>query len=291
MELSDLKIFKAVIEEGGINAAALSLHRVPSNITARVKKLEAELSKALFIRERNRLRLSPAGEQLLVYAERILSLAEEAIEHLNDREPSGLLKIGTMEAVAASRMSPVLMAFHQRYPQVNLQLSTQATGELIEQILAGLIDLALVADPSKDERLDMTPIFEERLVLVSDSQHIPISQAAELGIQPLLLGFGAKCAYRNRLEGWVSQAALTPSVIEINSYHTLLNCAAAGMGVGLVPEVLLAQYPFKENIKVHKLPDKIQNTTTFLIWRKDSIKPSMRAFRAELLQYANIDNA
>ena len=63
MELSDLRVFCTVVEQKGINKAAENLHRVPSNITARIQKLEAELNQTLFFRTKNRLKISPAGEQ------------------------------------------------------------------------------------------------------------------------------------------------------------------------------------------------------------------------------------
>ena len=62
MELSDLKVFQQVVLSGGITAAAQKLNRVPSNITARIQKLELQLNTQLFLREKNRLRISPAGE-------------------------------------------------------------------------------------------------------------------------------------------------------------------------------------------------------------------------------------
>ena len=96
MELSDLKVFLTVVEQGGISRAANVLHRVPSNITARIQKLESELNQELFIREKNRLKISSSGEQLLNYAKRILSLANQALEELNNEEPSGLLKVSCM---------------------------------------------------------------------------------------------------------------------------------------------------------------------------------------------------
>ncbi|MFT5717200.1 MAG: DNA-binding transcriptional LysR family regulator, partial [Oleiphilaceae bacterium] len=168
MELSDLRIFKAVVETGGISRAAEMLNRVPSNITARIQKLESELGKNLFIREKNRLRVSPSGEQLFIYAKKILLLANEALEQLNHEHPKGKLRLGSMEAVAASRLSSVLMGYHKNFPEVSLEVITGPTGKLIEQVLSGDLDLALVADPPKDKRLDTTPIFIETLVLVSD---------------------------------------------------------------------------------------------------------------------------
>jgi DNA-binding transcriptional LysR family regulator len=288
MELSDLKIFKAVVEAGGISRAAEMLNRVPSNITARIQKLEFELNKKLFIREKNRLRISPAGEQLYTYANKILLLASEAIEQLNHEHPKGKLKIGSMEAVAASRLSSVLMGYHNDFPDVSLEVSTGATGKLIEQVLTGGLDLALVADPPKDPRLDTIPIFIETLVLVSDRSHQSIKHPADLGENPTLLGFSPQCAYRARLESWIRENNVIANIIEISSYHALLNCITAGMGTGLAPQILLNFYPFKDGLKVHALPSHLQETITHSIWRKDSVKPSLRAFNDVLMKSSNL---
>lgn len=168
MELSDLTVFRTVVEQGGINKASEVLHRVPSNVTARIQKLESEIGQPLFFREKNRLKIAPAGEHLLTYANQLLSLADEALESLNQAQPSGTLKVGCMEAVAATRLSPFLCEYHQRYPEVKLAVNTGATGVLIDRVLEGELDLALVADPSEDSRLMVKPVFKERLVLVVD---------------------------------------------------------------------------------------------------------------------------
>jgi len=143
MELSDLKVFLQVASSGGITAAAQKLHRVPSNITARIQKLEQELDTQLFLREKNRLRISPAGEQLLPYAKEMIRLSQQAINELQKTTPKGRLTIGAMEAVAATRLTEPLMRFHKEYPEVNLQIETGPTGLLIERVLAGEIDIAL----------------------------------------------------------------------------------------------------------------------------------------------------
>jgi len=78
LDLVQLEIFKAVAEHGSISAAAQQIHRVPSNLTTRIKQLELDLGVELFIREKSRLRLSPAGWSFLDYARRILDLVREA---------------------------------------------------------------------------------------------------------------------------------------------------------------------------------------------------------------------
>ncbi len=278
MEISDLSVFKTVVEEGGITAAAQKLNRVPSNVTARIQKLEEELGKSLFLREKNRLRISVAGEQLLGYAHKIITLAQQAKDEFQQSKPKGSLKIGSMEAVAATRLVEPLMCFHQSQPQVELNLKTAPTGLLIENVLNGELDMAFVADPPKDARLHISPVYKETLVLVSDVNHKAIKKPTDLKSEPTLLGFSERCAYRKRLTDWLEQTGTVANVVEINSYHALLSCVAAGMGVGIVPQALLDNYPFKENIQIHSLPLKWRKTVTAMIWRHDSLKASMEAF-------------
>jgi DNA-binding transcriptional LysR family regulator len=279
MELSDLKIFQEVVLSGGITAAAQKLHRVPSNITARIKKLEQELDTPLFLREKNRLRISPAGEQLLPYAKQMIALSQQAINELQQTIPKGRLTIGAMEAVAATRLTEPLMRFHKEYPDVNLQVETGPTGQLIEKVLVGEIDLALVADPRTDARLEISNIVEEEMVLVSDLKHKKILGTDDLDSEPTLLSFNHLCAYRSRIQDWAKEGCVTAKIIEISSYHTLLSCVAAGMGVGIVPKILLDYYPFASSIQQHTLDKQWRFSTTAMIWRKDSLKPSMSAFR------------
>ncbi len=287
MELSDLRVFLQVVESGGVSAAAEQLNRVPSNVTARIKSLEEKLDKALFVRDKNRLRISPAGEQLLPYAKQLLTLSEQAKNALTDSEPSGQLRLGSMEAVAATHLVEPVMQFHQKYPQVKLEVKTAPTGELIDRILAGDLDVALVADSYPDSRLTQTQVFEEELVIVSDLKHEAITSVNDLGCDPTFIGFSASCAYRNKMTQWIKSAGHRVKVIEISSYHTMLSCVAAGMGVGIVPKALLASYPCSTSIQVHVLDRQWRQSITSLIWRNDSVSPSILAFAKEVTHISN----
>src|SRR3954469_10817570 len=102
MDLSDLRIFTAVVREGGVTRAAEKLKRVQSNVTTRIRQLEEDLGVDLFLREGKRLHLAPAGQVLLGYADRLLALAEEARGAIRDPRPRGLFRLGAMESTAAS---------------------------------------------------------------------------------------------------------------------------------------------------------------------------------------------
>src|SRR5262244_2789700 len=168
MDLADLHVFRTVVDAGGITRAAERLHRVQSNVTTRIKLLEQELGVALFLREGRRLQLAPAGKALLGYAERILALAAEATEAVQDGRPRGVLRLGAMESTAAVRLPRPLTVFHARYPAVSVELTTGDTASLAPRVLAGALDAALVAEPVSDPRLETLPVYDEELVIVAE---------------------------------------------------------------------------------------------------------------------------
>lgn len=93
MDLTQLEMFNAVAEAGSITQAAAKVHRVPSNLTTRLRQLETELGVDLFIRENQRLRLSPAGHNFLRYSQQILTLVDEARSVVAGDEPQGLFSL------------------------------------------------------------------------------------------------------------------------------------------------------------------------------------------------------
>ena len=176
MDLSELRIFRAVVREGGVTRAAERLHRVQSNVTTRIRQLEDDLGTALFIREGKRLHLTPSGQVLLGYADRLLALAEEARDAVHDPRPRGVLRLGAMESTAAVRLPEMLNEFHRRYPDVALELRIGNPEVLARGILAGELDAAFVAEPIPDAPFEKVRAFSEEPVIVSAPGHPPIAK-------------------------------------------------------------------------------------------------------------------
>src|SRR3981189_2270703 len=104
MDLTALQILKSVVEHGGVNKAAARLHRVPSNVTTRIKQLEEQLGAQLFLRIGRRLALCAGGKLLLPLADQRLRLSSEAEAALRNKKTQGPLRIGALESTAASRL-------------------------------------------------------------------------------------------------------------------------------------------------------------------------------------------
>jgi len=277
MDLTQLKMFCAVVEEGSIARAADRLHRVPSNLTTRLRQLEENLGVDLFIRERQRLRLSPSGSIFLDYAERLLKLADEARAAVAGDQPAGTLALGSMQATAAVHLPQLLARYHQQFPEVSVQLTTRPTGELIEAVLAGQLAAAFVDGPLSSPNLEGVAVYLEELVLVMPQQHAPVRTPADLEQIPLF-AFRPTCSFRRRIEGWYREAGLAPArVMEIDSYHTMLGCVAAGSGVACMPRSVLETLPGHEAVRACKLPEEIGRTWTWLAWRKGTRSASLDA--------------
>jgi DNA-binding transcriptional LysR family regulator len=286
MDLGDLTIFRAVVHAGGITRAAEKLHRVQSNVTTRVRQLEQDLGVELFIREGKKLHLSPAGRLLLGYADRLIALAQEAREALHESVPRGVLRLGSMESTAAMRLPEPLNLYHHRYPEVTLELRTATIRELCGAVLNGEIDAALVAEPISDAGLDKAVIYDEELAFIAPVEQPPIRSPRD--IEPhAVLAFESGCPYRLRLEQWFAQTGeAPPRIVEMTSWHAILGCAAAGMGVAVLPKMVLATFPQRTFLRVHPLPKAFSHAPTVLIWRKDTHAPKVAALRDVLTAHA-----
>src|ERR1700730_6237233 len=180
MNFADLQVFKSVVDEGGVIRAASKLHRVPSSVTTRIKQLEASMGVKLFHRDRQRLHLSPAGELLLDYAERLIQLSDEARDVVSGTMPRGVLKLGALESTAASRLPPILAGFHSRYPEVRLELATGTNDALLGQLAERRLDAAFMAEPPAGRAFEHIPVFTERLTVISSTDHPPIQRARDV---------------------------------------------------------------------------------------------------------------
>ena len=282
MELSDLRIFKAVAEQGGITRAAQSLHRVQSNVTTRVKQLEQRLGTRLFNRQGRRLVLSSEGRLLLEYADRLLELSLQAQAALKGHAPQGVLRIGALESTAATRLPVVLARYHREYPAVRVELVTATSAALIDKVLREDLEAAFVAEPFPARNLQAVHVFTEELVVITARDHPRIRTAADLA-QRTLLAFTTGCAYRRRLEAWLGRSKIAPDrVMEYGSYHAIVACAAAGAGIAVVPRSVLRATGMDAQVAVHPLPAKIAEAKTLLVSRRGNESVPLAALRAAL---------
>ena len=282
MDLTQLEMFNAVAETGSITQAAQRVHRVPSNLTTRIRQLEADLGVELFIRENQRLRLSPAGHSFLRYSQQILSLVDEARMVVAGDEPQGLFSLGALESTAAVRIPETLARYNQRYPRIQFDLATGPSGTMTDGVLEGTLSAAFVDGPVMHPGLDGMPVYPEEMMIVAAHGHPPISRASEVN-GASIYAFRANCSYRRHFESWFhADQATSGRIHEMESYHGMLACVIAGAGLALIPRSMLESMPGHHQVEAWPLAEKWRWLTTWLVWRRGAMSRQLEAFIALL---------
>lgn len=281
LDLDSLQIFASVAREGGVVHAAARLHRVPSNVTTRVKQLEERLGLSLFRRQGRRIVLTNEGHALLAHAERLLRLADDAERALRSGGVQGPLRLGSLESAAGVRLPQVLAAFHAVHPDVQLDLRTGTSTALLRQVERYEVEAAFVSEPFTAPTLASRPVFAETLVLITAAGAPPVRRASDLAGRSLV-AFAQGCSYRRLLEDWLAEDGQRPErVLELASYHAIVACVAAGAGCAVVPESVLDLGGAGDSVRRHALPARWRRNRTHLVWQGEP-SPALSALMQHL---------
>ncbi|MCK1983833.1 MULTISPECIES: LysR family transcriptional regulator [Peribacillus] len=281
MDLHSLKIFQSVAKMGSISQAARELQYAQSNITMKIQQLESDLQTTLFYRHNRGTELTDKGTILLTYTEKIFDLIEETKNLMkDDQTPRGPLIIGSMETTAAVRLPVLFSKYHKDFPEVDLTLKTGSTEQNIQAVLQNELDGAFVAGPINHPDLIQKEVFEEELMLITDTVHPPISSIKDIQTRTLLV-FHAGCAYREKFELWLKQEKMIPNkIMEFGTIDGIIGCVAAGLGISMLPQSVVSKQVQDGIIRKHSIPNG--KVRTVFIYRKDKYVP------ASLVKFINM---
>jgi DNA-binding transcriptional LysR family regulator len=285
MEVRQLQTFCVLAEELNFTRTAELVHTVQSNVTSQIKSLEAEVGAPLFDRLGKRVVLTEAGRRLRPYAERALAAMDQGQRAVKfGTEPAGPLHIGTPESVLVYRLPEVLKVFRKRYPKVNLFFHPDSQERLADALETGKLDLAIsMSRRFGGPHLNTISMRAEDIYLFSTPDH-PLSKEKkvypkDLTDQTLLLT-ETGCGYRMMLEMQLASELVRPeSITEFSSIEAIKQCVAAGMGIGLLPEIVIASELKKRQFAVLNWQAAKISIQTSVVWHKDRwVSPAMRAF-------------
>ncbi|WP_171060867.1 LysR family transcriptional regulator [Poseidonocella sp. HB161398] len=281
MELRDLMIFDTVAELGGVTRASGQLNMVQSNVTNRIKALEHAIGTQLFVRKRTGMELTDTGAALRPYVSRISALVREAEHVVRDvsREPSGTLRIGSMETTMAIRLPKVLVAYRAQCPKVALEIGTGPTRQMVEQVLDGRLDCALVAGPVSEPALSEETVLREELVMVTARGWDTLEAYLAAHPEPTALMFREGCSYRARFLRALSECAIGQALrMEFGTLDGILGCVESDIGMSMVPRSVAEAAASRLKIDIHRMGAGGIFVDTVLVRRRDAFET--RAFRA-----------
>ena len=234
LDLELLRSFVSVVDAGGFTRAGERVHRTQSTVSQQIKRLEEDIGQPLLIRTAKDVTPTEAGETLLSYARRLLSLAEEARDVLSRPGHEGAVRLGVPEDFAAYRLTKLLAAFSRSHPTLRLDVRADQSAHLRRDLERGELDLALFKRAAGEK--GGIAVWPERVHWVTSKNH---SRDTRTGSVPLI-GFPAGCLYRAGAIHALESAGRTWHMAYTSSNLAGIQAAvAAGMGLSILADIAI----------------------------------------------------
>lgn len=241
MILQHLITFCRVVETGGFSRAGELVGLSQPAVTRQVAALESEMGAPLLDRSSRQFRLTPAGEIVYERAKHLAASVAELREMVSDlvHHNRGRVTIGAVTTVGLGLLPPILADFTKQYPNVRVLIKAGRTGETLERVLRGEIDMAILTTPVSHPRLRSIALCKDPVVLVCSPQKresLPDPLPLEHLGQVEMISFQAPSRFRTFVDAILEQNGVYPNVtMEFDSHEAVKMMVELGFGVALVP--------------------------------------------------------
>lgn len=290
MDFDQLTTFLEVAKQGSFSRASEKLYRSQPAISAQIRQLEQGYGAKLLDRSGKRVALTPAGEVLLEYANRLLALRTESLLAAADRNntPRGVLAIGANDATCLYVLPDIFSEYRRRYSDVQISIYRNFSHKILERLQEGLIDVGIITMPVKATRVVVVKrIFQDCLVLMTNPSH-PLGQLGSVSVEamvdyPIILpkaGHTRKIMdklfrpYQSRLR----IAMELPSVAMIKAF------VASGIGISLISDSFAQKEYHSGDLCLIPLSDADMSRELALVYRQDRTLPRSAVVFIEMVR-------
>lgn len=187
LDIELLRTLVAIAGTGSFATAASAVHRTQSAVSMQMKRLEEVVDQPLFEKQGRRAVLTSQGQNLLLYARRIVNLQDEALATFRSPDIHGEVRLGVCDDYVMRLMPPILAGFADQFPQVHIRLDSQSSPQLIAATAQGDLDFSLVNIVKSD--IEHEKLVSEPLVWVTSARHLCHEQ------RPLPIAIESACLW------------------------------------------------------------------------------------------------
>jgi DNA-binding transcriptional LysR family regulator len=278
MDFDQLVTFVEVARQGSFSRAGQKLFRSQPAVSAHVRQLEEQYGQRLLDRAGKSVRLTPAGEVLFEYAERLIRLREESLRAVGDQAdmPRGVLSIGANEATCLYVLPEVFAEYHRLYPQVQITIYRNFSRKILQRVEDGTIDVGIVTLPARSQSLRVHSIYRDRLMLMVSSRNalserktVTVAEAAAERLNFPKTGFT-----RQLLDKLFRPYRATLHVtMELPSIGMIKRFVAADLGVSLISEGFARDFVRSGDVKLIPIEGFDVHRELGLVYRRDRSLP------------------
>jgi DNA-binding transcriptional LysR family regulator len=242
MELKHLKSFQAVADHLNFRRAAAEVHVTQPALSRQIAQLEGDVGRALFVRDRRRVALTPAGAYLYRRVGALLESLDELARETREAGEGkrGILSVGYTEASMSSFLPGLLRRVRTTRPDLSLHLRQDHSEQLAREVARGRLDVAFASLPVRDPALSSTLVAHEDIGVVLPEGHV-LARVREVRLSALadegfiLFPYAANPKLHADLMAACRDAGFTPRVVEEADTRILaVNLVAAGLGISFL---------------------------------------------------------
>ena len=274
MELRHIRYFLAVAEEMNFTRAAERLHIAQPPLSRQIQELETELDAKLFIRKPHALQLTEEGVLFRQYAQQILELVKKSSEDIREMEHGlqGTLYLASVEGYAPRLFSEWIAEFHRVYPHVTYNMWNGNSDDVVNRVMKGLCDLAIIAEPHNAEGVESISVYQEPWVAMIPAHHpLACADGAPVRLEELLpyeLIIPSRESRLEEINSWFRNTGKKP-IVRCRIAH-LLNAyelTRQGVGITIFPAAA-GELDTAGDICIRKLTEPSVTATYVLVWNK-----------------------
>lgn len=292
MELRQIQYFIEVAKREHVTEASYALHVAQSAVSRQIFKLEEELGVNLFIHEGRKVRLTPIGRVFLEHIQQAMQAIDHAKKQIEEFliPELGTISIGFPSSLATYILPTVISAFREKYPQVNFQLRHGSYRELIENVIVGEINLALIGPvPKHEKQIKGETLFLEKIVALLPSNHpLAANKSIDLGRlqEDSFVLFPEGFVLREIVVKACEDHDFLPKVsFEGDDIDAIKGLVAAGLGVTLLPEITLNDNIPRSTVKIPLSGPSVTRGVGVIIPSNRDLAPTEKLFYEFLKQF------
>ncbi|HEX7960112.1 MAG TPA: LysR family transcriptional regulator [Terriglobales bacterium] len=287
MDFDQLNTFLEVAKLGNFSRAAEKVLRSQPAVSAQIRQLEQEYGHRLFDRSAKSVRLTPAGEVILEYAQQMMALRSRSLVAISERNgmPAGTLSIGANEGTFLYVLPKVFAKYHRTYPKVRISVYRNFTHKVTQKVEEGAVDVGVATMPVKSPSLAVLPVFRDRILLMVGKGCPLYNQKTatleEIAQQPIVISKTGSA--RKLLEKYLRPYRENLNItMELTSVVMIKRFVAAGFGVSLISSTFARDNVQRGEVRLLKIEGLDLFRELGIIYRKDRSLPRAASTFIEL---------
>ncbi len=285
MQIESLKVFCDLAETESFTKAAQVNSVTQSAVSQQISSLERTFKSLLIERSKKKFRLTREGQVLYDYSKQIIQTYESLDSKLQELKDiiSGTIRVATIYSIGLHDLPPYVKSFMKSYPTVNVHVEYRRANQVYEDVLSNVVDMGLVAYPTKDSKLEIIPLRKEPLVLICHPQH-PFARQKALRLKSLagqkIIGFEPDIPTRKALDKILREYGVeVKHVMEFDNVETVKRAVEIDAGISIVPLGTVTQEINKNTLAAVEIEDGEFFRPLAAIYKKNKVlSPAMKQF-------------